>query len=175
MTKMTDGEIKKAWQVVGVVLILGMAYVLLSIANIMPAGFNIFEVWGEEAEPVLIPGEGYIDGFPDEVNVTAQLNNTYPIRFVCNESYVDGMQLTITLGSDLTNTSVYWTATSTDWEISSDMLEAEYIGNELGTGVEIDTLVLHVDGGDEEGDVDIEVITKVGILLPDEVTIDIVV
>jgi len=172
---MTEDELKNAKRVVAVIVTFFLIYVLASWGGYIPDDYNIFQVFEEDAEPILSPGEGYVSGFPTEVNVTEQVNNTYILTFTCNESYVSGMELVITLDDDFVNTTSYWTATTTDWQLSADQLTAEYVGDALTIGVEISDLILHVDDGAVEGDVDIVITADIGDLTPEEVTVAVVI
>jgi len=171
---MTDEELSTAKKVVVVVVSFFLIYVVASWGGYIPDEYNVFRIFEEEEPIILADGYGVVEGFPTTVNVTAQENNSYVISFSCNESYVTGMELSITLGGDLENTTAYWTATSTSWDISADNLTAEYDGDALSNGVEISDLILHIDGGDAEDEIDILITTTVGELTPDEVTIDVV-
>ncbi len=173
MVILTDEGKEKSKMVVGVVIGLFVIYLVASAFNLIPGQWNIFEQFRPEPEPILADGEGYIDGIPTEVNITAEENNSFELTFICNESYIDGMHLILTPGDNLTGTEAYFTATSTNWQISSDQLDARYIGDPLTIGVEINDLILHVDGGTINGTVVVEITTTVGVLTPD--TTDIVI
>lgn len=172
---MTDKEIEKARMGVGLILGIFLIYLIASAGGIVPNDYNVFKYFEDEPVVPLADGEGYVSGIPTEVNVTAQENNTFQLTFYCNESYISGMVLTFDPDASLEDTEFYWTATSTDWYITDDQLTAEYVGEPLGIGVEINDLILHVDGGDAEGDVDIDITTTLGELDDDSFSIEILI
>lgn len=159
---MTDDEVNKARAVVGVVLGVFLIYLVAAAGGAVPDDYNVFKLFEEEPEPILAQGTGYVLGFPTAVNVTAQENNSYIITFGCNESYVGGMELVLEPDDDLVNTTVYWTGTSTDWVISDDGYTATYVGEPLTNGLEIGSLVLHVDGGAVEDNINVTISTDIG-------------
>lgn len=167
MATLTDEEKKSAKVVVGIVIGLFVLYLGASAFNLIPEQWNIFEQFRPEPEPILADGEGYVSEIPTDVNLTAELNNSYELTFVCNESYIDGMRLYLTPDDNLTNTTTYFTATSTNWQISADQLDATYVGDPLTIGVEINDLILHIDGGETNGTIALEITSTVGVLTPD--------
>lgn len=160
---MSEDEERKTKTIVGIIAGLFLIYLVASASGIVPGGYNIFKYMQDEDDTIPLPsGTGYVVGFPDEVNVTAQVNNSYEITFVCNESYMAGMQLTISLGEDLVNTTSYWTATSTAWSISTNKRVATYVGDPLSANVEISNLRFHVNDGAVEDVITINITTTVG-------------
>jgi len=159
---MSDDETRKMKTIGGIIAGLFLIYLVASASGIVPEGYNIFRGGEKLITPPLPSGSGYVDGFPEVVNITEQMNNSYLITFACNESYISGMELIITPGEDLVNTTTYWTATSTDWVISINGLTATYYGSALSANVEVATLRLHVNGGEVEDIITIDVNTTVG-------------
>ena len=160
---MSEDEVRKTKTIGGIIAGLVLIYLVASASGIVPEGYNIFKYMEDGGEITTLPsGTGLVYGFPESVNITAEENNSYEIAFVCNQSYIAGMQLTITLGEDLVNTTSYWTATSTDWSISSQGNVVTYVGSPLTANVEIGNLILHVNGGEAEDVITIDVTTTVG-------------
>jgi hypothetical protein len=178
MAMMTDKE-KEKWKMVGIIAVIIIAgYLVLAYANFIPADYNVFEYGKEEVVPTPTPthsaGEGYISGIPTEVNITDFPEFTINITTGCNESWVGGF--TLNVSADDSDTDVWFTADTTDWQISDDGLEATYIGDDLSGGVVFTTLHLNMDNTDltEASEITITADASLGELDEDEFTVDLV-
>jgi hypothetical protein len=178
MAMMTDKE-KETWKMVGIIAIILVAgYLVLAYANFIPAGYNVFKMGEQEITPTPTPtytaGTGFILLSADEVNATADPEYTINITVECDESYLGGISLVAE--AEDSDSDIWFTATSSDWSISDDGLEATYVGEHLTGGVSFTTLFLNMDNTDleDEADITITADATLGELDEDEFTIAIV-
>jgi hypothetical protein len=173
----TDEEKRKMTIVAIAIVAIVAGYLVAAYAGYVPADYNVFEMAGGEdvePEPQLTAGEAEIVGIPSEVNVTDTPEANYTLTIYCNESYVDGMEFVAEV--DDADYAIFFTAISTDWQISDDGLTATYVGNPLSASVSIENLVLHIDGtdGTEEATATITATATLGEFVEDEFSIDLV-
>ena len=147
MAMMTDAE-KEKWKMVGIIaVVIVVAYLIVAYAGFLPNAYNVFKMGKQETVTPTVPthasGEGWIEGIPTEVNVTDYPTYTINLTCACNKSYMGGMVLNLSV--DDSHSDVWFTATSPDWVISTDGLQATYIGADLTGGVSISTLTINLD------------------------------